>query len=142
MATQPRSTPSELSALLATLPECMGADVEAVVCAPARSNSLTCADVVDVAERLGIDFTRAPFSIQQLHLGMAVEADQRTLGEADAQDAGLPDGDLLDEDLLELGKIVVINLQRQPDYYVQLTAAHAPGDLVAVPYHLLDVGTD
>jgi hypothetical protein len=132
MATRSNATHSTLAELLATLPECMGADLEAVVCAPARSNSLTCADVVDVAEQLRIDFASAPFSIQQLHLGMAVEADQRTTDAAD----------LLDEDLLDLGKSAVINLQRQPDHYVQLTAAHAPGDLVAVPYHLLDVGTD
>ena len=135
MATQTiaaTTTRSELAELLSTLPECMGADVEPLACAPPRTNSLPCADVVDVAEQLGIDFAVAPFSIQQLHLGMAVEADQRTTDCAD----------LLDEDVLELGKIAVINLQRQPDYYAQLTVAHAPGDLVAMAYDHADVGTD
>lgn len=135
MTDQTLATPaarSDLADLLVSLPECMGADVEAAVCAPTRATYLSCADVVETAERLGIDFIRAPFTPQQLHLGMVFEAEQR------ASDLD----DLLDEDMLELGKIAATNLDVQPDFYVQLTVAHAPGDGVPVAYHLSDVGTD
>lgn len=126
-------TKSDLAELLATLPECMGADVEPLVCSPARGASLlSCADVVDTAERMGIDFIHTPFTAQQLHLGMAVEADQR---HAD-------DADLLDEDLLELGKIAATNLELRTDFYQQLTTAHAPGDPLPVANHPADVGAD
>jgi hypothetical protein len=121
-----------LTDLLARLPEYMGADVEAAVCAPSRQVSLACADVVEVAEQLGIDFGLAPFTAAHLHLGMEVEAEQRL-----AVGAGL-----LDEDMLELGRIAASNLQRQSDYYVRMTAAHAPGDPLPVAYHLGEVGTD
>lgn len=123
---------SDLAELLASLPECMGADVEPLVCAPSRDASVSCADVIDTAERMGIDFIRASFTAQQLHLGMAVEADQRRTDESV----------LMDEDLLELGIIAAKNLERQLDYYVQLTSAHAPGDPLPVTYHLADIGTD
>ena len=134
MATQISAAPatsSELTEMLSSLPECMGADVEPLACTPPRNETVSCADVVDVAEQLLVDFTRAPFTPQQLHLGMSIEAEQRNL-----------ESDLLDEDLMDLGRIAVINLQRRPDYYKDLTSAHAPGDPVSVPYHLLDVGTD
>ena len=131
-STSSSTSQTELAELLAELPECMGADVEPLVCAPSRAAYVSCADVVDTAERMGIDFIRAPFSAQQLHLGMAVEADL----------LNVQDADLLDEDLLELGKIAATNLERQPDYYVQLTTAHAPGDPPLPAYQHADVGTD
>jgi hypothetical protein len=121
-----------LTDLLASLPECMGADFEAAVCAPSRPTDLSCADVLEVAEQLGIDFGLAPFTIEQLHLGMEVEAEQR----------GTTELNLLDDDLLEIGKIAVSNLQRQSDFYVQLTSAHAPGDPQPVAYHMVEIGTD
>lgn len=131
MAEKLTAKQNDLADLLASLPECMGADFDAV-CAPGRHNDLACTDVVETAERMGIDFAMAPFSVEDLHLGMAVEADQR----------GVAPDDLLDEDLLEIGKVAMYNLQRQSDFYTQLTAAHAPGDPVPAGYHLADVGTD
>jgi hypothetical protein len=109
--------------------------VVAAVCAPPHQSELTGAGVVEVAELLGIDFTLAPFSAEELQTGMEVELE---LGHE-----CLPSMvDALDEDLLEIGKIAVANLQERSDYYSQLTQAHAPGDPPVPQHRHADVGGD
>ena len=124
---------SELVDLLATLPECMGADMDSVVCAPSSQSELTCADVIEVAELIGIDFASVPFTAQDLHLGMIVE-----LG----NERPAAPTDIIDDDFLEIGKTAVSRLHERPDYYARLTQAHAPGDPPVPDYHYADVGTD
>jgi hypothetical protein len=50
--------------------------------------------------------------------------------------------DLLDDDLVELGKIVVANLSERSDFYTRLTQARAPGDPPARARYYAEVGTD
>lgn len=105
------------------------------VCAPAHPSELTGAEVVEVAELLGIDFAAAPFTAEELQAGMEVELELGNECEPFPVD-------VLDDDLVEIGKIAVANLQERSDYYRQLTQAHAPGD---PPLHLhrsADVGCD
>src|SRR3954465_13159879 len=102
--TPPTSQAARLPFQLGKLPEPYNALAE--------HGSLTCADVVDVAELLGIDFAVAPFSLEDLHLALAVE-----LGLEHECAPSMVDA--LDEDLVELGTIAVINLRERSDYYTQ-----------------------
>jgi hypothetical protein len=107
------------------------------ICAPAQIGELTAAEVVEVAELLGIDFAMAPFSLEDLQQGIEVELDLEM--EVDC----LPSvDDWLEEDLVEVGKIAVGHLREQPDYYTWLAQAHAPGDAMPPQYAHADVGTD
>ena len=94
---------------------------------------LPAAEVVDVAEQLGIDFTVAPFSLEELKLGMEVELEQERFVAAAA------DGD---DDLAEIGMAAVARLRERPDFYTILTQVHAPGDPAPATYEHADVGTD
>jgi len=127
------SSQSELADILATLPECMGADVDSVVCSPSHQSGLTCGDVIEVADLIGIDFASVPFTAQDLHLGMVIELEQ---------ERPAAPTDIIDDDLLEIGKTAVSHLHERPDYYVRLTQAHAPGDPPVPEYQYADVGTD
>jgi hypothetical protein len=107
----------------------------AFLAASAHHGDLKGAEVVEVAELLGIDFAAAPFSVEDLQVGMEVELD---LGYECAPSMV----DALDEDLVEIGKVAVAHLQERSDYYRQLTAAHAPGDPPALRHRHADVGGD
>lgn len=109
--------------------------VVAAVCAPSHQSDLTGADVVEVAELLGIDFAAAPFSAEELQVGMEVELE---LGHECMPSMV----DALDEDLMEIGKLAVAHLQERSDYYRQLTEAHAPGDPPLPQHRNADVGGD
>jgi len=102
----------------------------------ARHGDLTCAEVLEVAELLGIDFAAAPFSPEDLQVGMEVEIE---IGHECAPSLV----DAPDEDLIEVGKAAVSHLQEQSDYYTHLTQAHAPGDPpLSHQYPYTDVGCD
>jgi hypothetical protein len=109
--------------------------VVAALCAPPHESDLTGADVVEVAELLGIDFAAAPFSAEELQMGMEVELE---IGHECTPSMV----DIIDEDLIEVGKIAVANLQQRSDYYSQLTQAHAPGDPQVQLHRNPDVGCD
>jgi Protein of unknown function (DUF5661) len=108
--------------------------VVAAVCAPAHQSDLTGVEVVEVAELLGIDFAAAPFTVAELQAGIEVELE---LG----QECAPSMVDVMDDDLLEIGKIAVTHLQQRSDYYSQLTQAHAPGDPQTC-HRPADVGCD
>ena len=132
MATSTSIHTTNLADTLAEQPE----TVVAAVCAPSHQSELTGADVVEVAELLGIDFAAAPFSVEDLQIGMEVELELEHECTPSMVDA-------IDDDLVEVGKIAVANLQERSDYYTQLTQAHAPGDppiLHQLPH--ADVGSD
>lgn len=105
------------------------------VCAPSHQSELTGADVVEVAEMLGVDFAAAPFTVEELQTGMEVELE---LGHECTPSMV----DLIDDDLVEIGKVAVANLQERADYYSQLTQAHAPGDPPMPLHRNADVGGD
>lgn len=103
--------------------------------AMAYHSELTGADAVEIAEVLGIDFAQAPFSVEDLLLGLEVERDLEYECAPSMVDAS-------DDDLVDLGKVAVTRLQEQPDYYTWLAQAHAPGDPTPARYVHADVGTD
>jgi hypothetical protein len=112
-----RSMSTHATSLLDTLAE-RPEKVIAAVCAPSHQSDLTFADVVEIAELLGIDFAAAPFTVEELQTGMEVELEighECTPSMVDA----------IDEDLVEVGKIAVANLQQRSDYYSQLTQPRA-----------------
>jgi len=131
MATNASIHTTSLADMLAEQPTMV---VDAV-CTPSHQNELSGAEVVEVAELLGIDFAAAPFSIEDLQQGLAVELEV----EYDCAPA-MDDGP--DDDLVELGKVAVGHLREQPDYYTWLARAHAPGDPTPPQYVHVDVGTD
>jgi hypothetical protein len=131
MATSTSIHTTSLIDALADVP----AQVVAAVCAPSHPSEVTGADVVEVAELLGIDFTAATFSARELQVGMEVELE---LGYECAPSMV----DALDEDLVEIGKIAVANLQDRSDYYCQLTQPHAPGDPPVRQQRNVNVGSD
>jgi hypothetical protein len=131
MATNVHTPSIRHADLLAAQPE----NVVAAVCAPPQQSELTGSEVVEVAELLGIDFAIAPFSVEDLQLGLEVELE---IGHECAPSMV----DALDEDLVELGMIAVANLQDRSDYYTQLAQAHAPGDPSLPRHEHAEVGTD
>ena len=110
-------------------------NVVAAVCAPSHQSALAGCEVLEVAELLGIDFAEAPFSVEDLQLGMEIELD---LGSECAPSMI----DILDDDLLEVGRVAVVNLQEQSDYYSRMTRAQAPGDPPLALRQRADVGGD
>ena len=106
-----------LEGILAALPAPLFDELRANV----HPSGIAGAEAVEIADLLGIDFALAPFTVEDLKLGLEVE---RELCEECAPSLV----DILDEDLVNLGKIVVANLHERSDYYTQLTRAQAPGD--------------
>ena len=94
------------------------------------------AEVVDVAEQLGIDFAVAPFSVEELKLGIEVELEQERLVTAAAPATGAA------ANLTEAGLHAIAHLQERHDFYTVLTTAHAPGDPPPPWYEHADIGTD
>jgi hypothetical protein len=106
-----------------------------VAAASAHPSTVAGAEVVEVADLLGIDFSVAPFTVEDLRLGLEVERE--------IEDDCTPSMvDLLDDDLVDLGKIAVANLQERSDYYTCLTQAQAPGDPPMPAHQHADVGAD
>jgi hypothetical protein len=97
------------------------------------SGDLSAAEIVDVAEQLGIDFTIAPFSVEELKLGMEVEREHERFASTASP---------ADDTLWGVGLLAVARLQDRPDFYTELTQARAPGDPPSPQYEHADVGTD
>jgi hypothetical protein len=132
MSTTTRTDVSGLADLLAGL-----SGAAPAVCSPSHVSELTAAEVVEVAELLGIDFAIAPFSLEELQQGLEIELDLEM--EVDCVPSV---DDWLEDDLVELGKVAVSHLREQTDYYTWLSQAHAPGDPMPPQYAHADVGTD
>ena len=118
---------------------------DAAVCAPSRQAAVTRtepavpevmvtpADIVDMADLLGIDFAMAPFSLDELRLGFEVEAEHARL---------TPRNDVVGEGLLETGMRVLARLHVRPDYYSWLIQPRAPGDVIELDCHYEEIGAD
>ena len=120
-----------LADILAALPETQ--DMPA--CTPSRRSALRDTDTIEVAELLGIDFAAAPFTVEDLQLGLEMELD---LGDECTPSMV----DLLDDDLVELGMIAVANLRERSDYYTRMSQANAPGDPPLRARQRAEVGAD
>jgi hypothetical protein len=131
MATSTSINTTNLADTLAEQP----AMVVAAVCAPSHQSELTGAEIVEVAELLGIDFAAAPFTVEELQAGIELELELEYECAPSMIDA-------LDGDLVEIGKIAVAHLQERSDYYRQLTQAHAPGDPPVAQHRNADLAGD
>jgi hypothetical protein len=65
----------------------------------------------EVGERIGIDWSTAPFDVEQFRIGMEVELEH---GRHD------PSTDVTGDDPIVTGKIALAHLKEIPDYYVRL----------------------
>ena len=97
--------------------------------------SLSGAEVLEVAELLGIDFAAAPFSVEELQVGMEVELE---LG----YECGPSLVDAPDDDLCAVGQAAVAHLREQSDYYTCMSQAHAPGDPPPARHRHAELGSD
>lgn len=132
MARNAAHSTTPLGDLLAAQP----ANVVAAICAPSHHSELSGSDVVEVAELLGIDFATAPFSVEDLQLGMELELELGYECWPSMVDAA--DGD----DIVGAGLAAAAHLQDRSDYYTRLTQPHAPGDPTPTRFEHGDVGAD
>ena len=65
----------------------------------------------DVGEKIGIDWSNAPFDVEQFRMGMDVEL------EHGKQDSAT---NVTDDDATTTGKIALAHLNEFPDYYTRL----------------------
>jgi hypothetical protein len=72
-----------------------------------------------VAMEIGIDFTGAPFDLEQFRLGMEVELEH---GRRD------PETNVTNDDPIVTGKIALAHLREMPDYYTRLAAMEAEAE--------------
>jgi hypothetical protein len=76
-----------------------------------QMHSFTSEDARRVGEEIGIDWTTAPFDVEQFRMGMNVELEH-----------GLHDlvTNVTDSDPVVTGKIALAHLNEFPDYYTRL----------------------
>jgi hypothetical protein len=72
-----------------------------------------------VGEEIGIDWSNAPFDVEQFRMGMDVELEH---GLQDSQT------NVTDSDPVVTGKIALAHLKEFPDYYTRLAKMEAEGE--------------
>jgi hypothetical protein len=77
-----------------------------------ESRRFTAAEARDVGETIGIDWSAAPFDVEQFRMGMDVELEH---GRRDATT------DVTGDDPVLTGRIALAHLNEFPDYYTRLT---------------------
>jgi uncharacterized protein DUF5661 len=77
----------------------------------AERKSFTAEEARQIGEQIGIDWSSAPFDVEQFRMGMDVELEH-----------GLHDllTNVTDDDPLVTGKIALAHLNEFPDYYTRL----------------------
>jgi hypothetical protein len=80
------------------------------------NRTFTSEDARRIGEAIGIDWTSAPFDLDQFQAGLAVEL------EHGAHD---PETNVTDDDELITGKIAWAHLKELPDYYTRLARMEA-----------------
>jgi len=80
------------------------------------NRTFTSEDARRIGEAIGIDWTSAPFDLDQFQAGLAVEL------EHGAHD---PQTNVTDDDELITGKIAWAHLKELPDYYTRLARMEA-----------------
>ena len=73
----------------------------------------------DIGERIGIDWNRSRFDIEQFRMGLEVELEH---GRRD------PETNVSDDDELTTGKIARAHLNEFPDYYTRLAKMEAEAE--------------
>jgi hypothetical protein len=70
-------------------------------------------------ERIGIDWVKSPFDVEQFRMGMDVELEHGTQG---------PETNVTDDDAILTGKIAHAHLNEFPDYYSRLAVMEADAE--------------
>jgi len=85
----------------------------------ARNTSFTAEEARQVGEAIGIDWSSAPFDVEQFRMGMDVELEH-----------GLHDPitNVTGDDPLVTGKIALAHLNEFPDYYTRLERMESEAD--------------
>jgi Protein of unknown function (DUF5661) len=73
----------------------------------------------EVGEKVGIDWSSAPFDVEQFRMGMDVELEH---GSHD------PATDVTGDDAITTGKIALAHLNEFPDYYTRLARMEAEAE--------------
>ena len=73
----------------------------------------------EIGKRIGIDWDRSPFDVEQFRMGLAVELEH---GRRD------PSTNVSDDDELTTGKIAWAHLNEFPDYYTRLAEMEAEAE--------------
>ena len=81
--------------------------------------TFTAEEARNIGERLGIDWAKSPFDVEQFRSGMDVEL------EHGARD---PETNVTDDDPLTTGKIALAHLREFADYYTRLTRMEAEAE--------------
>jgi Protein of unknown function (DUF5661) len=81
--------------------------------------TFTAAEARVIGERIGIDWSAAPFDVEQFRMGMEVEL------EHGARD---PQTDVTGSDPVVTGKIALAHLKEFPDYYTRLKKMEAEAE--------------
>ena len=81
--------------------------------------TFTAEEARNIGERLGIDWAKSPFDVEQFRTGMDVEL------EHGARD---PETNVTDDDPLTTGKIALAHLREFADYYTRLTRMEAEAE--------------
>jgi hypothetical protein len=81
--------------------------------------SFTTDEAREVGERIGIDWSSAPFDVEQFRMGMGVELEH-----------GLHDPvtNVTEDDPIVTGKIALAHLNEFPDYYTRLERMEAEAE--------------
>jgi hypothetical protein len=75
--------------------------------------SFTAEEASRIAEEIGIDWSSAPFDVEQFRAGLDVELEHGSLG---------PATNVTDDNPTVTGKIALAHLNEFPDYYTRLEA--------------------
>jgi hypothetical protein len=84
----------------------------------------TAAKAKEIGKRIGIDWTRVDFDVEQLRMGLSTELEH---GKRD------PRTNISNDDLLVTGKIAWSHLMEIPDYYTRLEKMEKEGKASARP---------
>ena len=79
---------------------------------PKPRTTFTTAEARQIGEQLGIDWSKAPFDVEQFRTGLGVELEH---GRRD------PSTNVTDDDPITTAKIALAHLNEFPDYYTRLT---------------------
>lgn len=85
----------------------------------ASGKSFTVEEARRVGERIGIDWSSAPFEVAEFRAGMDVELEHGTHDLAT---------NVTDDDAVVTGKIALAHLNEFPDYYVRLEKMEAEAE--------------
>ena len=73
----------------------------------------------EVGEAIGIDWSSAPFDVEQFRMGMDVELEHGTRD---------PETNVTDDDVITTAKIARAHLNEFPDYYTRLSKMEAEAE--------------